>query len=34
LGEEQAMADWIEQHIVPTTKRYLELTRVGATAGI
>jgi ferritin-like metal-binding protein YciE len=34
LGEEQAMADWIEQHIVPTTHRYLELTRAGATAGI
>ena len=32
LAEEQAMADWIEQQIVPTTKRFLELTREGKIA--
>lgn len=34
LGEEQAMADWIEQHIVPTTERFMELTARGQKAGI
>ncbi len=34
LREEQAMAKWIEDRIVPTTKRYLELTRAGQRAGV
>jgi len=34
LSEEQAMADWIEAHIVPTTRRYLELLDQGARAGV
>jgi len=34
LGEEQAMADWIEHHIVPTTRRYLELLGQGERAGV
>ena len=34
LNEEQSMADWIKAQIAPTTKRFLELTRAGKTAGI
>jgi ferritin-like metal-binding protein YciE len=34
LSEEQAMADWIEHHIVPTTRRYLELLGQGERAGV
>ncbi len=34
LREEQAMAKWIEDRIVPTTQRYMELTRGGHQAGI
>ncbi len=34
LGEEQAMADWIGQHIVPTTQRFMDLTASGRKAGI
>ena len=34
LGEEQAMADWIGAQIVPTTDRFMELTRAGAKAGV
>ncbi len=34
LSEEQAMADWIEDHIVPTTTRYLELLAQGERAGV
>jgi ferritin-like metal-binding protein YciE len=34
LAEEQAMADWIEKHIVPTTRRYLELLEQGERAGV
>ena len=34
LAEEQAMADFIGSQIVPTTQRFLELTRSGATAGV
>lgn len=34
LGEEVAMAEWIDQHIGPTTLRYLELSRAGAKAGV
>jgi ferritin-like metal-binding protein YciE len=34
LGEEQAMADWIEKQIVPTTNRFIELTRAGQRAGV
>jgi ferritin-like metal-binding protein YciE len=34
LGEEQAMADWIEKQIVPTTTRFIELTRAGQRAGV
>ena len=34
LQEEQAMADWIEQLIGPTTLRYVERTAAGMTAGV
>jgi ferritin-like metal-binding protein YciE len=34
LDEETAMADWIEQHIAPTTLRYVERAAVGETAGV
>ena len=34
LQEEQAMADWIEGHIGPTTLRYLERSVAGVTAGV
>ncbi len=34
LSEEQAMADWIKQHIEPTTRRYLELLDQGARASV
>jgi ferritin-like metal-binding protein YciE len=34
LSEEEAMAEWIRQRIVPTTKRYLELRRSGERAGV
>jgi ferritin-like metal-binding protein YciE len=34
LSEEQAMADWIRDHIVPTTRRYLDLLHEGARAGV
>ena len=34
LGEEQAMADWIGQQIVPTTQRYLQLRAAGEKAGV
>ena len=34
LGEEQSMADFIERQIVPTTKRFMELTQAGETAGV
>ncbi len=34
LSEEQAMADWIEHSIVPTTQRYLELLGQGERAGV
>ena len=34
LQEEQAMADWIEQQIAPTTLRYVERTEAGVTAGV
>jgi ferritin-like metal-binding protein YciE len=34
LKEEQAMADWIEQHIAPTTLRYVERSAAGQTAGV
>jgi ferritin-like metal-binding protein YciE len=34
LTEEQAMADWIEERIVPTTQRFLELLRSGERAGV
>jgi len=34
LSEEQAMADWIEEHIVPTTRHYLELLNQGERAGV
>jgi hypothetical protein len=30
----EAMAGWIEQHIVPTTRRYLELLRQDERAGV
>jgi ferritin-like metal-binding protein YciE len=34
LAEEQAMADWIREQIVPTTRRFMQLTETGVTAGI
>ncbi len=34
LGEEKAMAEWIEQHIRPTTLRFVERSAAGQTAGI
>jgi len=34
LSEEQAMATFIEQEIVPTTRRYMELTQAGRVAGV
>jgi ferritin-like metal-binding protein YciE len=34
LKEEQAMADWIDQHIRPTTLRYLERSAAGQKAGV
>ncbi len=34
LNEEQAMADWIGSHIVPTTQRFMELTQAGAKASV
>ena len=34
LAEEQAMADWIKGQIIPTTKKFLELTKAGQKAGI
>ena len=34
LSEEVSMAQWIDEHIAPTTQRYLELSRAGQTAGV
>jgi len=34
LGEEQAMATWLGQQIVPTTVRFMELTAAGQKAGV
>jgi len=34
LQDEIAMAQFIDQHIGPTTLRYLELSRTGQTAGV
>ncbi|MBV8915444.1 MAG: ferritin-like domain-containing protein [Acetobacteraceae bacterium] len=34
LQEEIAMAQWIDQHIGPTTLRFLELSRSGQKAGV
>ena len=34
LSEEQSMASFIEGQIVPTTNRFMELTREGAKAGV
>ncbi len=34
LAEEQAMADWIEGQIVPTTRRFIQLSRAGQRAGV
>ena len=34
LEEEQRMAQWIEQHIKPTTLRYVERTSAGQKAGV
>ncbi|MBN8927038.1 MAG: hypothetical protein BGO51_05225 [Rhodospirillales bacterium 69-11] len=34
LREEQDMAQWIADHIGPTTKRYVERTAAGQTAGV
>lgn len=32
LNEERAMASWIEEHIVPTTQRFIELSAAEETA--
>jgi ferritin-like metal-binding protein YciE len=34
LQEEIAMARWIDEHLAPTTLRYLELSRSGQKAGV
>ena len=34
LDEEQRMADWIRDQIVPTTQRFMQLTESGTTAGV
>jgi len=34
LGEEKAMAEWLEQHIRPTTLRFVERSAAGQTAGV
>jgi ferritin-like metal-binding protein YciE len=34
LREEQAMAKWIEERIVPTTRRYMELAKSGQRANV
>jgi ferritin-like metal-binding protein YciE len=34
LQEEQSMAQWIADHIAPTTLRYVERTAAGQTAGV
>ncbi len=34
LSEEQSMADFLGSQIVPTTRRFLELTETGQTAGV
>ncbi len=34
LQEEVSMAQWIDEHIAPTTLRYLELSRSGRKAGV
>jgi ferritin-like metal-binding protein YciE len=35
MSEEQAMADWIKEQIVPTTKRFMELSGAGhSRAGV
>ncbi|HET7879506.1 MAG TPA: ferritin-like domain-containing protein [Acetobacteraceae bacterium] len=34
LGEEQRMAEWIDQHIAATTRRYVERAAAGQTAGV
>jgi ferritin-like metal-binding protein YciE len=34
LAEEQTMADWIEGQIVPTTKRFIQLSRAGQRADV
>ncbi len=34
LAEEQAMAKFIEQAIVPTTQKYMSLAQAGQTAGV
>jgi ferritin-like metal-binding protein YciE len=33
LNEEQAMADWIKQQLVPTTQRFMDLSSSGVRAG-
>lgn len=34
LGEEQSMADFLRDQIVPTTQRFMQLTAAGAKAGV
>jgi ferritin-like metal-binding protein YciE len=34
LAEEERMAEWIGGQIVPTTQRFMQLTRAGQRAGV
>jgi ferritin-like metal-binding protein YciE len=34
LAEEERMAEWIRGQIVPTTERFMQLTRAGQRAGV
>jgi ferritin-like metal-binding protein YciE len=34
LAEEERMAEWIRGQIVPTTERFMQLTRAGKSAGV
>jgi ferritin-like metal-binding protein YciE len=34
LREEQAMADWIAEHLDPTVRRYVERSAANVTAGV
>ncbi len=34
LGEEERMAEWIKERIIPTTERFLQLAQMGQPAGV